>query len=220
MPSYMGFKRVFESVNLIHEGFRESLLTFYETLFLSLYFLSCTEQKLTYYKDDLVLTIISYKKYPKIYMIKHFDHITLVVKDVEAAKQFFGLLGFQEDKSVVIAGQQFSAYMGVDGIEAEHVTLVLANVSPRTEVQLLKYHHPAPLPDSAIGNLTKLGFNHVCFAVDNLEAELARLKVKGVQLRNEVMVFQNRKLVFLSGPEGITVELAEWSSVATTQSVL
>lgn len=143
-------------------------------------------------------------------MIKHFDHITIVVRDVDAAKQFFGLLGFQEDKSVVIAGQPFSAYMDVDDIEAEHVTLALANVTPRTEVQLLKYRHPHPLPDPNIGNLTKLGFNHICFAVDDLEAEIDRLKARGVKLRNEMMEFHDRKLVFLSGPEGITVELAEW----------
>src|SRR5262245_25321247 len=143
-------------------------------------------------------------------MIKHFDHVTIVVRDVDAAKQFFGLLGFKEDKSVVIAGPKFSAYMDVDGVEAEHVTLVLANVSPRTGVQLLKYRHPDPLPDPAIRNLTKLGVNHVCFAVDDLEAEVASLTAKGVQLRNEIMEFHNRKLVFLSGPEGVTVELAEW----------
>jgi len=143
-------------------------------------------------------------------MIKHFDHVTIVVRDIEAAKKFFGLLGFQEVKSVVIAGPPFSAYMGVDGIEAEHVTLALTNVLPRTEVQLLKYRHPDPLPDPAIRNLTKLGLNHICFAVDDLEAEVARLKANGVQLRNEVMDFHNRKLVFLYGPEGITVELAEW----------
>src|SRR4029453_3590930 len=101
-------------------------------------------------------------------MIKHFDHITVVVRDVEAAKQFFGLLGFREDKSVVITGPQFSASMGVAGIEAEHFTPPLGKVPPRTEIQLLKYRHPNPLPDPAIGNLTRLGFNHVCFAVDDL----------------------------------------------------
>src|SRR5262245_16274108 len=100
-------------------------------------------------------------------MIKNFDHVTIVVRDVEAAKKFFALVGFREEKSVVITGPQFAAYMGVDGIEAEHVTLALANVSPRTEVQLLKYRHPDPLPDPAIGNLAKLGFNHICFAVDD-----------------------------------------------------
>lgn len=143
-------------------------------------------------------------------MIKHFDHVTVVVRDVEAAKQFFGLLGFREDKSVVIAGPPFSTYMGVDGIEAEHVTLALADASPRLEVQLLKYRRPDPVSDPAIRDLTKLGFNHVCFAVDDLDAEVARLTANGVRLRNEVMTFHDRKLVFLVGPEGITVELAEW----------
>lgn len=77
-------------------------------------------------------------------MIKHFDHVTIVVRDIAAAEQFFGLLGFKEDQSAVIAGQKFSTYMGVEGIEAEHITLVLTNVLPRTEVQLLKYRHPDP----------------------------------------------------------------------------
>ena len=34
-------------------------------------------------------------------MIKHFDHVTVAVRDVEAAKSFFVLLGFKEDQSVV-----------------------------------------------------------------------------------------------------------------------
>src|SRR4026208_2463587 len=125
-------------------------------------------------------------------MSKHIDHVTVVVRDIDAAKQFFGLLGFKEDKSVVIKGPQFSAYMGVKDIEAEHVTLVLADVSPRTEVQLRKYHHLDPLIDPAIANLTRLGFNHVCFAVDNLEAEVARLKPQTEPLRQRGMYFHQR----------------------------
>lgn len=144
-------------------------------------------------------------------MVKNFDHVTIVTRNVEAANRFFGLLGFREDKSVVISGKQFSDYMGVPGIEAEHVTLVLEGAVPRTEVQLLKYHHPDPLPDGAIRDLSKLGFNHVCFAVDDMDAQLATLTANGVRLRNEVMVFHDRKLVFLEGPEGITIELAEWN---------
>lgn len=145
-------------------------------------------------------------------MIQHFDHVTVAVRDVAAATTFFGLLGFRVEKSVVISGSQFARYMGVDGIEADHVTLVLEGVSPRTEVQLLHYRHPEPLPDPALPNLCRVGFNHICFAVDDLDAEVARLKAAGVTLRNEVMEFHGRKLVFLTGPEGITVELAEWSS--------
>ena len=143
-------------------------------------------------------------------MITNFDHVTIVVTDVDSAKRFFGLLGFAEDKSVVIKGPEFSRYMGVEGIEAEHVTLVLAGASPRTEVQLLKYHYPDPLPGPAVRNLTKVGFNHVCFAVDDLEAQLAKLRAQGIRPCNEVLDFHDRKLVFLSGPEGVTIELAQW----------
>jgi catechol 2,3-dioxygenase-like lactoylglutathione lyase family enzyme len=143
-------------------------------------------------------------------MIMHLDHVTVVVRDVAKAKEFFALLGFSEERSVVISGEMFARYMGVEGIDAEHVTLVSKGSSPRFEIQLLKYRHPTPLPDSDSANLARLGYNHICFAVKDLDAEVKRLTSHGVVLRNEVMTFHSRKLVFLSGPEAITVELAEW----------
>ena len=143
-------------------------------------------------------------------MILHIDHVTVVVRDVPQAKAFFSLLGFVEEKSVVISGEPFSHYMGVEGIEAEHVTLVSNRATPRFEIQLLRYLRPQHLPDADVENLAKPGYNHICFAVTNLDEEVARLTRHGVSLRSEVMDFHARKLVFLSGPEGITVELAEW----------
>jgi catechol 2,3-dioxygenase-like lactoylglutathione lyase family enzyme len=143
-------------------------------------------------------------------MVKHFDHLTIVVRDVERAKAFFAVLGFEVAKSVIIAGEPFASYMGVPDIKAEHVTLVLHNASPRTEIQLLCYLHPEPLADAHIRDLHKMGMNHICFAVDNVEAEVAALKARGFETRNEIMEFHSRKLVFIDGPEGVTVELAEW----------
>jgi catechol 2,3-dioxygenase-like lactoylglutathione lyase family enzyme len=145
-------------------------------------------------------------------MIKHFDHVTIVVRNTGEAKAFFALLGFVEQQSVVISGEQFSAYMGIAGIEAEHVTLTLAGASPRLEVQLLRYRHPQPIPDPDVLKLNKLGFNHICLAVDDIEAEVRKLRANGVGIRNAIMQFHDRKLVFLSGPEGVTVELAQWLS--------
>jgi catechol 2,3-dioxygenase-like lactoylglutathione lyase family enzyme len=142
--------------------------------------------------------------------VRHFDHLTIVVRDVERAKAFFALLGFKEAVSVVIKGPVFADYMGVPGIEAEHVTLVLENASPRTEIQLLRYLNPDTLPDPHIRDLNKLGLNHVCFAVDDIEAEVARLRGAGFRTRNEIMDFHARKLVFIEGPEGVTVELSQW----------
>ena len=53
---------------------------------------------------------------------------------------------------------------------------------------------------------------HICFAVDDIDGMVAAVTAAGVRLRNEMMTFHDRKLVFLEGPEGITVELAEWKS--------
>jgi catechol 2,3-dioxygenase-like lactoylglutathione lyase family enzyme len=112
--------------------------------------------------------------------------------------------------SVVIAGEPFASYMGVPGIEADHVTLVLENASPRTEIQLLRYRQPEPLPDPHIRDLYKVGMNHICFAVENIEAEVAKLRANGFKTRNEIMDFHSRKLVFIDGLEGVTIELSQW----------
>ncbi|KAF0129138.1 MAG: glyoxalase/bleomycin resistance protein/dioxygenase [Methylocystaceae bacterium] len=141
-------------------------------------------------------------------MVKSFDHITVVVRDIEAAKSFFALLGFEEIQSSVISGKAMEDYMGVKDIEADHITLAIEN--PHAEVQLLHYRHPNAIVDADRANLNKLGFNHICFAVDDIEAEVRRLTAAGVRLRNRIMEFHNRKLVFLCGPEDVTVELAQW----------
>src|SRR4029453_14072606 len=65
-------------------------------------------------------------------MVRHFDHVTIVVRDVEAAKRFFGLLGFELPSSVVIPGDVFSAYMGGPGLGAGRGT---AGRGPAARVQ-------------------------------------------------------------------------------------
>lgn len=143
-------------------------------------------------------------------MIKHFDHVTVCVRDLEGAKRFFGLLGFEVDKSVVISGEPFAAYMGLAEIEADHVTMAIPGASPRFEVQLLHYRRPEVLADPNIARLDKVGFNHICFAVDDARATAEYLRMNGVEVRGELQGFHDRRLFFVTGPEDITVELAQW----------
>jgi catechol 2,3-dioxygenase-like lactoylglutathione lyase family enzyme len=145
-------------------------------------------------------------------MIRHFDHFTLAVEDEEEAKRFFGILGFREDKAVVIEGEQFAEYMGIPGLKARHTTLVAEDVTPRTEIQLLKFLRPDPVADPHIRDLSKIGFNHVCFAVDDIEGVVTRLKAGGFRVRAGILDFHSRKLVFMWGPSGVTIELSEWYS--------
>ena len=139
-----------------------------------------------------------------------FDHLTVVVEDLDAAKGFFALLGFVESVAVVASGSRVSDYMGIPDWESDHVTLVLDGAPVHQEIQLLRFHRPPVQPDPETGTLDRVGFNHVCFRVDDLEAMLAHLAAHGVTPRNEVLDYHRRKLVFLDGP-GIVVELAEWA---------
>ena len=77
---------------------------------------------------------------------------------------------------------------------------------------------PAPaLPPAPVGDrrgmrvLSHFGFDQICFRTDSIEATLERFAAIGVTPRNEVMDFHDRKLVFLNGPDGVVIELAEWT---------
>ncbi|MEJ2422262.1 MAG: hypothetical protein P8018_11275 [Acidobacteriota bacterium] len=46
--------------------------------------------------------------------------------------------------------------------------------------------------------------------MEDIASEVEKLTANGVKTRNEIMEFNNRKLVYLLGPAGITLELAQW----------
>ena len=140
-----------------------------------------------------------------------FDHVTITVTNLDEAKNFFALLGFDETAATVVSGDEMSAFMGIPDWKADHVTLTLTGVATHQEVQLLRFHYPVLPENPDEANLARLGFNHVCFAVDDLDVALDRLMAGGVQTRNTIMEFHDRRLVFLVGPGNVTIELAEWT---------
>jgi catechol 2,3-dioxygenase-like lactoylglutathione lyase family enzyme len=55
-----------------------------------------------------------------------------------------------------------------------------------------------------------LGIRHIAFAVEEIEAVVARLKEKGTETFSEIQDFKGHyKLCYVRGPEGIILELAE-----------
>jgi catechol 2,3-dioxygenase-like lactoylglutathione lyase family enzyme len=143
-------------------------------------------------------------------MVKNADHVTLVVRDVEAAEKLFALLGFKDEIDTVISGEPLSTYMGIKNIESRHVTLVLQGSTPRFEIQLLHYVNPPIVKDPDTADLHRTGYNHLALRVEDVDREVKRLKEAGVVIKNQPVVFHSRKLVFLAGPEDITIELVEW----------
>ena len=87
--------------------------------------------------------------------------------------------------------------------------MALPGAEPRQQVHLLRFYHPEPFDDASRTRLDGIGINHFGFALADLKTTLAVLDPKGVRQRAEMLEFPHRKLVFLEGPEGITIELSE-----------
>ena len=145
-------------------------------------------------------------------MIRNADHVTLAVRDADAAIEFFGLLGFRKDHETVIDGGVPAGYMGMPDMVASHITLVLEGAEPRFEIQLLVFDPPPEGDSDDVGHSHhhRLGFNHLAFRVDDVAETAAHLRANGVTMLNEEMSFISRRLEFFEGPEGITLELVEW----------
>ncbi|ODN43518.1 VOC family protein [Piscirickettsia litoralis] len=141
-------------------------------------------------------------------MIKSYDHLTIAVTNLESAKEFFQILGFETTHDLVIEGEPFSTFMDIKNLKAQHVTL--KHQAANVEIQLLYFYSPEPQTDPHIGRLDKLGYNHLCFGVKDIEAVVETLKTKKIKILSHIMTFNSRKLVYIRGPEGVVIELAEW----------
>jgi catechol 2,3-dioxygenase-like lactoylglutathione lyase family enzyme len=146
-------------------------------------------------------------------VLRNPDHVTIAVADAAPAIEFFTLLGFRLDHVATIDGGEPAAYMGMPGMKAQHITLVLDGAEPHFEIQLLAFD-PTPGPDADPGehptNLRRRGYNHLAFRVENIESATAHLVAHGVTLLSDEMDYISRKLRLFEGPEGITLELVEW----------
>ncbi|MGZ4726910.1 MAG: VOC family protein [Acidimicrobiales bacterium] len=97
-------------------------------------------------------------------------------------------------------------------MRADHITLVLTGAEPRFEIQLLHFTDDGGVDPAgaAPSSLTRRGMNHLALRVDDLAAASAHLRSVGVRPLNDELDFISRKLRFFEGPEGVTIELAEW----------
>jgi catechol 2,3-dioxygenase-like lactoylglutathione lyase family enzyme len=136
------------------------------------------------------------------------DHVTLAVRDKDAAIAMLGLLGFRLDHVAEIDGGVPAQYMGMPDMRADHITLALDG-PPRFEIQLLHFEPDTP-GTTAPSNLCRLGFNHLALRVDDLDEMAAHLEANGMRAQNAAMSFIGRRLQFFEGPEGTTIELVEW----------
>ena len=137
-----------------------------------------------------------------------FDHLSAVVDDLDAAVAFFVSLGFEREAQTVVEGEVVDKINGLDGVRAE---LVMVQTPDGTgKLELVKYHAPAADEGPRALPANRPGYRHICLEVEGLNAIVDELRDKGFDTVGEVADYgTSYRLVYVRGPEGLIVELAE-----------
>lgn len=143
-------------------------------------------------------------------MIRGIDHVNIVVTDLEEAIAFFSLFGFRVTHEGDLSGPWISEITGLEEVRAHYAALQIPG--SKISVELIAYDAPQSLPGEHIGAANAVGFRHLAFEVAGIEDEVQRLKASGVRFLSDVRVYPEtgKKLVYLSGPDNILLELAEY----------
>ncbi|WBB71857.1 VOC family protein [Micromonospora sp. WMMD1128] len=141
--------------------------------------------------------------------IQRMDNVGIVVDDLDAAVAFFTALGMELEGRMSIDEPWAGKVVGLDDMRSEIAMMRIPDAPGRLE--LATYHSPkAIVPEPAVTPSNTVGLHRVMFAVDDIEATLARLRPHGAELVGEVMRFEDSFLLcYLRGPSGIILALAE-----------
>ena len=137
-----------------------------------------------------------------------FDHVGVVVDDLDAATAFFLALGFEREGGAMVKGEIVDRINGLDGVRAD---FVMVRTPDRTgKLELVKYHAPADPDGPHPWPANRFGFRHICIEVEGLDAIVDGLRESGFDTVGEVCDYGNvYRLCYVRGLEGLIVELAE-----------
>ena len=114
------------------------------------------------------------------------DNILLVVDDLEAAVAFFAALGMELEGQATVDGPSVDRLVGLEGVSSD--IAMMRTPDGHGRVELDKFHTPPAVraePEDAPVNA--LGIRRIMFAVDDIDAVLARLRTHGAELVGEVV---------------------------------
>ena len=129
-------------------------------------------------------------------MIKQISHLGMAVKDLEEAREFYRSVFGLESSEPIIGG---------DGT----IRVSMVKVG-NTLIELLQ-----PIGDEGV--MAKFlekhgeGFHHICYEVDDIDAEIASIKAAGLEVLGDPKPGAEGMSVFLHprGTHGVLVELVE-----------
>ena len=141
--------------------------------------------------------------------VQRMDNVGIVVEDLTAPVAFFLALGLELEGRAVVEGEWAGRVTGLGDQRVE--VAMLRTPDGHSRVELSQFLSPAVVADHRTAPVNALGYLRVMFAVDDLDATLARLAEHGaVLVSSEVVQYEDSyRLCYVRGPEGVLVGLAE-----------
>ncbi len=139
--------------------------------------------------------------------LKRMDNVLIVVDDLEAVKAFFVELGLRLEGEQVVEGPLVGKLIGLEDVRA---TLAMLRTPDGQGIELDKFHTPDAIRFGPVdAPVNTLGIRRVMFAVEGIDAVVARMRAHGSEVIGEMQYGDTYRLAYIRGPEGIIVGLAE-----------
>ena len=140
--------------------------------------------------------------------VHRIDHVGIIVNDLPAAKAFFLDFGLELQGEGALEGAWLDRVVGLTDVKTSFAFFRVPD--GQATIELIKFHTPSDENDIQHPLPNTLGVRHIAFAVEDIEAVVAKLKEKGTETFSEIHDFEGKyKLCYVRGPEGILLELAE-----------
>ena len=140
--------------------------------------------------------------------LQRMDNIGIVVESLDTTIAFFTELGMQLEGRAMVEGEWAGRVTGLGMQRVEIAMMVTPDGHSRLE--LSRFLTPPTVADHRNAPVNALGYLRVMFAVDDLDATLARLRTHGAQLVGDVVQYEDSyRLCYIRGPEGLLIGLAE-----------
>ncbi|MDX6636321.1 MAG: hypothetical protein QOF06_2524 [Solirubrobacterales bacterium] len=140
--------------------------------------------------------------------IQSLENIGIVVEDLAAVKAFFVDLGLEQVGETEVAGEWVDRVVGLEDVRCE--ISILQTADGHGQLELMQFKSPAAREGDTNAPPNTLGIRRIAFSVDDIDAAVAKVRDRGLELLGEVIRYEDvYRLCYVRGPEGIIVMLAE-----------
>src|SRR4051812_7884927 len=139
--------------------------------------------------------------------VKRMDNVLIVVNDLEATKAFFLELGLTLEGETTVEGAAVGELIGLKDVRS---TIAMLRTPDGQGIELDSFHTPDAVRLGPVeAPVNALGYRRVMFAVEGIDALVARMRAHGAEIIGEMRYGDSYRLAYIRGPEGIIVGLAE-----------